>query len=367
MTKPQFGKHPEFIIRNENPFNGGPPPSHIVRSYVTPNDLFFVRSHGNVPEVDIEKYRLEITGKVAKNLSLSLDDIENNFERVTVPATLQCAGNRREELIAVKPIPNELPWGTEAISHAVWTGVRLRDVLAGSGVEGEAGLRLHVDFVGLDETERLGNRFQYGGSIPLAKAMEGDVILAYEMNGEALPPSHGFPLRVVVPGYIGARSVKWLERITVQDEPSLNYFQRKAYRLFSPQTNADNVIWDEGMMLGESNVTSVICSHEENAQVSAGVATVQGYAMAGGDRDVVRVDVSHDGGETWTQAEITDEASVWSWQLWKADLNLKPGKHQLVVRAVDSSANVQPKDILDIWNFKGYMSNAWHRVNVEVE
>jgi sulfite oxidase len=184
------------------------------------------------------------------------------------------------------------------------------------------------------------------------------------MNGEELPPPHGFPLRVVVPGYIGARSVKWLTRITVQDDPSANYFQRKAYRFFSPQTNAENVKWDEGMMLGESNVTSVICSHQDGDQISAGIVTVQGYAMAGGERDVARVDVSHDGGKTWTQAELTDDAQRWSWQLWHVDLNLKAGNHQLVVRAVDSAANVQPKDIEDVWNFKGYMNNAWHRVNI---
>jgi sulfite oxidase len=313
------GKRAEFIVRSEDPFNGGPPPAQIIRSPITPNDLFFVRCHGNVPEVDSGKYRLEVTGNVSKPLSLSLDDIKNNFERVSIPATLQCSGNRREELIRVTPIPNELPWGTEAISHAVWAGVRLRDVLADSGVDGKAYSHLHVDFVGLDETERLGNRFQYGGSIPVAKALRNEVVLAYEMNGKTLPPSHGFPLRVVVPGYIGARSVKWLKRITVQDEPSQNYFQRKAYRLFPPDVSADNVQWDEGMMLGELNVTSVICSHVEGAKVAAGQVTIEGYAMTGGDRQVTRVDVSSDGGETWKAAEFTNELQDMSWRLWKVD------------------------------------------------
>jgi sulfite oxidase len=359
-------KHPDFVVRSESPFNGGPPVRELIRSHVTPADLFFSRNHGNIPEVNVDKYRLEVTGQVSKPISFSLDEIKSRFARVEIPATLQCAGNRREEMMALKPIPNELPWGTDAISHADWAGARLGDVLTGCGLESEADSRLHVDFVGLDETERLGKRFQYGGSIPLTKALKNEVILAYEMNGEALVPLHGAPLRVVVPGYIGARSVKWLERITVQDEPSQNYFQRKAYRLFPPETNAKDVQWDEGMMLGELNVTSVICSHEESAGISAGLVIVEGYAMAGGDRHIVRVDVSSDGGRTWTQAGLSDESGMWSWQLWKVELNLQPGQHQLIVRAVDSSANSQPQEISQVWNFKGYMNNAWHRVNVMV-
>jgi sulfite oxidase len=360
-------KNPEFVVRSEDPFNGGPPVKDLIRTHITPIALFFSRNHGNIPEVDADAYRLEVTGKVSKAAAFSLDEIKSRFARVEIPATLQCAGNRREEMMARKPIPNELPWGTDAISHAVWAGVRLGDVLAGCGVESGADSDLHVDFLGMDETERLGKRFQYGGSIPLTKALKEEVVLAYEMNGQPLTALHGAPLRAVVPGYIGARSVKWLERITVQDEPSQNYFQRRAYRLFSPQTTKDNLIWDDGMMLGEMNVTSVICSHEDGAKISSGLVTVEGYAMAGGDRTVTRVDVSGDGGETWTQAELTNEMQAMSWRLWKAGLRLDAGEHQLVARAVDSAANYQPQEISQVWNFKGYMNNAWHRVNVTVE
>ena len=366
MSKTPFGKHPEFVVRQSNPFNGGPPVRLISQSLITPTNLFFARNHGEIPEVNIDMYRLEVTGKVSKPLSISLDEIQNRFARVSVPATLQCAGNRRAELCKLEPIPHELEWSVDAISHAVWTGARLGDVLATSGVESEADSHLHVDFSGLDETERLGNRFKFGGSIPLSKALANEVILAYEMNGEPLNAAHGAPLRAVVPGYIGARSVKWLERITIQAEPSQNYFQRKAYRLFAPQVHADTVKWDDGLMLGEMNVTSVICSHAEHERIHAGVVTVQGYAMTGGDRKIARVEFSCDGGDTWMQAELTNAAQAWSWRLWKMEVNLKPGKYQLVVRAVDSSANMQPENISQVWNFKGYMNNAWHRVNVKV-
>jgi len=267
--------------------------------------------------------------------------------------------------MAMKPIPNELGWGVDAISHAAWAGIRLRDVLAAAGVAGEADLHLHVEFRGLDEVERLNKRFRYGSSIPLAKGMCPEVILAYEMNGEPLTPVHGFPLRTIVPGYIGARSVKWLDCITVQNEPSQNYFQNHAYRLFAPHIVPETVEWEQGVMLGEMNVTSVICSHYENESIPSGLVTVQGYSITGGT-EIARVEVSWDGGRNWVQAELFNDASCWAWTLWKASFELEPGKYQLVVRAIDTSANTQPQDISQVWNFKGYMNNAWHRVNIEV-
>ena len=358
-----FFKHPDFVVRQARPFNAGPPPRLLNQSYNTPTDLFFVRNHGDVPEVDVHSYRLQINGRVLQPLSLSLEDVQANFERVNISATLQCAGNRREELMAFESIPNELGWGVEAISHAMWAGVRLRDVLAEAGVK--SGANLHVEFSGLDQVERHQKNFRYGCSIPIEKALSLEVILVYEMNGEPLTPVHGFPLRAIVPGYIGARSVKWLDQITVQNEPSQNYFQSHAYRLFAPHIRRETVEWEDGLMLGEMNVTSVICSHHENERVLPGLVTVQGYAIAGG-RKIARVDVSSDGGLTWVKAELFNDTSCWAWTVWKANFKLAPGKYQLVVRAMDTAANTQPQDISQVWNFKGYMNNAWHRVNIEV-
>src|SRR5688572_33302640 len=125
MSKSLFDKHPDLVVRQLKPFNAGPPPRLLPQSYVTPTNLFFVRSHGDVPRVDVDSYRLEVNGRVPRPLYLSLDEIKNSFERVNISATLQCAGNRREELMAVKAIPNELGWGVDAISHATWAGVRL--------------------------------------------------------------------------------------------------------------------------------------------------------------------------------------------------------------------------------------------------
>lgn len=362
MSQP-YGKYSDYIVRQQDPFNGGPRLHDLVTSEITPNDRFFALNHGNVPVVNAGDYRLAVEGQVAHPLSLTLDELKQRFATTEQVVTLQCAGNRRLEMMALHPIPGELGWGAEAISNARWKGVRLQEVLAAA--QPEVSPRLHVEFIGLDEAERHEQRFNFGGSIPLERALSSDVLLAYEMNGASLPPLHGFPLRVVIPGYIGARSVKWLKQIIVRPDPSQNYFQRKAYRLFSPDIRLETVNWDAGLMLGEMSLTSVICA-PSNGKTKAGSVEVSGYAMAGGQRSIARVEVSADGGHTWTQAELQSTPQPGVWTLWRAQLALKPGIYELTVRAVDSAANVQPARVEQIWNFKGYMNNAWNTQTLEV-
>jgi sulfite oxidase len=363
LPRTAFGKHPDILVRQDRPFNAGPPAEHLG-GFVTPVEHFFVRNHGDVPQVDEASYRLVLNGLMRKPMRISLDELRR-LPKVSVTATLQCAGNRRLELMEVTPIPNELGWGCEAVSTAEWKGVRLRDLL--TAVEPLPAAR-HVAFHALDETERHGHRFTFGGSIPLDKALAPEVLLAYEMNGEPLPPVHGAPLRVVVPGYIGARSVKWLSTVTLQEEPSDNYFQAKAYRLFPPGVDHHNVDWDSGLMLGPFNVNSVITSPAEGASLPVGRPTgtiaVRGFAYAG-EREVARVDVSADGGRTWTVAQLDSQSSRWAWRLWQAELDLPAGPHEIVCRAWDTAAQTQPDHPAQVWNFKGYMNNAWHRVRVD--
>ena len=364
MSEPRhdlpFGKQSGVLVRQADPFNGGPAPELLRRGFVTPNELFFVRNHGDVPAVDPASYRLTVDGLVRRPLSLTLDEI-HHFPKTTVTATLQCAGNRRLEMMAVEPIPHELPWGTEAVSNATWGGTPLRDVLAAAEPRSRA---RHAAFTGLDETERHGHRFCFGGSIPLDKARGPEVLLAYEMNGEPLPPVHGAPLRVVVPGYIGARSVKWLQAITLRETPSDNYFQARAYRLFPSHMRPETVDYEAGLMLGDFPVTSVICAPLEGERLPAGPATVAGWALAGGGRRIERVDVSVNGGRDWTVATLASESAPWSWRLWEAVLDLPAGEHEIVCRAWDSAAHTQPEHPAQVWNFKGYVNNAWHRVRV---
>ena len=290
-----------------------------------------------------------------------MEDLRERPRR-ELTAVMECAGNRRNGLMAVAPIPGETPWGAGAIGNARWAGVPLREVLLEARV-GE-GAR-HVAFAGLDEVEGDDGRFNYGGSIPLQKALDPEVLLVYEMNGEPLPREHGFPLRVVAPGYIGARSVKWLSRITLQDAPSDNHYQAREYKLFPPGATEETADPSEGMMLGELQVNAAICEPGDGARLTAGPVYVRGYAIAGGGRRVGRVDVSVDEGKTWVHADLKEGADEpWAWSLWEATLDLDPGEHRIVARALDSSAATQPATAAEVWNFKGYANNSWHGVEV---
>lgn len=355
------GKPPDLIVQQQEPFNAEPTLERLIAADITPNEWFFVRNHAPVPSVDLRDYRLSVGGLVDKVLHLSLEAL-SQFPKFTVVATLACAGNRRLDFLKVKPVLDEVPWGAQAISNAAWTGVRLADVLRAARVQPQGS---HVAFLGLDQVEQGGRRFGFGGSIPLRKALGDEALLAYGMNGYPLPPEHGFPLRVVAPGYIGARSVKWVKSIVVQAEPSDNHFQAHAYKLFAPHVESATADWKRGLMLGELSVNSAICSPAPGTTVPAGGVEVRGYAMAGGDRRVERVDVSADGGKTWLDAELSG-GDLFAWRLWRARVSLQPGFHEVCARAWDSAAHTQPEDVEKLWNFKGYMNNAWPRVRIKV-
>jgi len=356
-------QHPEMCVHQTSPLNVGAPLELIRQAFVTPQDCFFVRNHGAVPRVNVHRYRLAVTGQVQVSLALSLDELHAHFPSSTLMATLQCAGHRRTELAALKPIPGEIPWGAETIGNAVWRGVALREVLLAAGVGSEV---RHVAFLGLDAIHQGRERFAFGGSIPLEKAMSAEVLLAYEMNGHPLPPQHGFPLRVLVPGYIGARNVKWVASIVLQDAPSTNYYQARAYKLFPPHMQAESADWTQGQMLGALPLNSVIFRPCEGELLKAGPICIQGYASASEGHSIERVDLSSDGGATWTQATLREPPQPWTWCFWEVTVPLGPGAHQLIVRAWDSAACTQPAEVWQVWNWKGYVNNAWHRINVVI-
>jgi len=329
---------------------------------LTPNELFFVRNHGPIPHVDAAAYRLTVHGLVAEPLTLSLEDLRQRFEHLTLAAVLACAGNRRSELAAIAPIPGQAPWGPGAAGNARWEGVRLRDVLQAAGVETGA---THVAFTGLDRCTEEGEVIPFGGSIPLTKALAPEVMLADRMNGKALPPAHGYPLRLVVPGYIGARSVKWLATITVQSQPSTNYFQARTYRLYPSRVRSETTL-EQGFSLGETPVNSAICQPVQGAVVTGPRVLASGYAITGGTREIERVEVSLDRGSTFVTAKILGAGQAGAWRLWEAELELGPGPYELAVRAWDSAASTQPESAEGIWNLKGYINNSWHRVRFTV-
>jgi len=358
-----------FIIRSADPLNGGPDLRTLDEQFITPNELFFVRNHGAIPEVDPGDYRLNVGGSVSCPVSYSLEDLEQRFERVEVASTIACAGQRREEMAAHKPIPGELLWGQEAVSTAVWSGWRLRDVLAASTPTNGS---THVAFEGLDEVERLGSRFNYGASIPLEKALGEEVLLADRMNGEPLPARHGFPLRVVVPGYIGARQVKWLAAIELRSSSSENYFQRIAYRRYPSDMEAATIEPERGTELTELEVNCVITQPLDGQVVEGDSVQLRGVAYTGGEAQVSKVELSADGGRSWSEARLLNPPvdGRWTWRQFEGELPLdaattaEDGSIAILARAVDSAGQSQPADPSRIWNFKGYMNNAWCRVKV---
>ena len=354
----RYGKRADLIVHEQEPFNAETPRASLAEGPLTATDAFYVRGHGAVPQIDPAAWRLRVRGLVERELDLSLTTLREAFRERTETATLQCAGNRRAGLIAVRDIPGEAPWGPGATGTATWTGVALADVLALAGPLGDA---THVGFEGADLSDEAEPAERFGGSIPLDKACRPEVLLAWAMNGEPLPPVHGAPLRVVVPGYIGARSVKWLERIDLRSSPWEGYFQHVVYRLLPEHGTAAP---GAGMPLGLVALNADVLAPADGETVPAGPVEVRGHAFAGGERHVSRVDVSLDGGATWSQAELLEDLGPWAWRRWRMTVDLAPGDHEILVRAWDSSAATQPEDEAALWNPKGYVNNARPRVRV---
>jgi sulfite oxidase len=355
----RYGKRDDLLVHQQEPFNAETGAAALAEGAVTATDAFYVRGHGAVPHLDFASWRLKVRGAVERELDLSLATLREALREREVTATLQCAGNRRAGLIAIRDIPGEAPWGPGATGTATWTGVSLADVLALARPLPEAA---HVGFEGADVSEEAKPPQRFGGSIPLAKARRPEVLLAWAMNGEPLPAVHGAPLRVVVPGYIGARSVKWLQRIEVRPSPWHGYFQHVVYRLVPEDGEPGPGV---GIPLGLVALNADVLSPADGDRVPAGAVQVRGYAFAGGERHVARVDVSVDGGASWSQAELLDDLGPWAWRHWRISVDLAPGEQEILVRAWDSSAATQPEDEAALWNPKGYVNNARPKVRVQ--
>jgi sulfite oxidase len=355
-----WNKRDDMVVHGTEPFNAEPPPAALAGQALTPVEAFYSRNHGPFPDLDPATWRLRVDGLVDRELVLSLADLQQRYRPRTEVVTLVCAGNRRAELMTVRPIPGQVPWGPATISTAEWTGASLADVLAAAEPGPGAA---HVAFTASDVSPSVHPPQPYGSSIPLPKACSGEVLLAWAMNGQPLPRVHGGPVRVVVPGYIGARSVKWVRRITAQAQPSDSYFQAEDYRLLPADAKPAP---GRGISLGSLNLTSAILSPDDGAHLPAGPTDVTGYALAGERRTVARVDISLDGGQTWTQAAVDDPPSPWAWQLWHTTLDLPPRPAEIIARAWDDTGATQPEFPASVWNPAGYNNNSWPRIRVDV-
>ncbi|XP_050025887.1 sulfite oxidase [Dermacentor andersoni] len=366
-------RHRDLKPASTKPFNAEPPLGTLADNYRTPNELFYVRNHMPVPYVDPKDYVLEIEDPDGKCHELTLDDIKTKFSKVSVTSVIQCAGNRRSEQNKIKKVKG-LDWGPCAIGNATWSGARLVDVLHYLGVDLSDERIQHIVMEGLD-TDPTGT--PYGSSFPANKGLDpkGDVLLAYEMNGKELPRDHGFPLRAIVPGIVGARNVKWLSRIQLSPAESESHWQQNDYKGFCPSTDWDTVDFKSAPAIQELPITSVVCRPLEGEVLAPkdGKIHVKGYAWSGGGRKVVRVDVSADGGQNWIPAQLESEDTslfrAWAWTLWKLDLPVPKGadKLEIVCKAVDSSYNSQPEGVAGVWNLRGVLNNAWYRVHVRVK
>ncbi len=348
------GKRP-MILYNDRPEDLETPLEHF-NSWITPNDVFFVRQHIPRSDVDAAAYALAFQGRVQKTSPVKLADLRK-LPQVKVAATLECTGNGRG--FFKPPVPG-IQWGRGAIGNAEWRGPRLSDVLKLARADlsssyltvngADAGLAKTPDFI---------------RSLPMKKALHPSTLLALDMNGEPMPALHGFPVRLIVPGWDGTSWVKWVTSVSVDNEMNQGFYMNPAYRApkhpVAPGVAADpsdlEVI--EGMP-----VKSFITSPADAAKLPAADTTIRGFAWAGENR-VSRVEVSTDGGEHWQDAKLSTQNLPFAWRLWQ--LSWKPSRHgyfNILSRATDSAGRIQP--VVATWNPSGYLYNAIDRIGVSV-
>jgi sulfane dehydrogenase subunit SoxC len=331
-------------------------PLEALRYPVTPVGLHYLLIHYDIPAVDPHVWRLDVGGQVDRELSLTLDDLRRR-PAAEVAVTMECAGNGRARLA---PRPISQPWLSEAVGTGRWRGSPLRRLLEEAGCRDGA---VEVLFTGLDHGVEGGVEQDYERSVPLSEALRDDVLLAYELNGAPLPPQHGSPLRLVVPGWYGMTNVKWLARITVLDRPFDGYQQERGYRL---RQDAD----EEGTPLTRMMPRALMqppgvpefLTRERTVPLEACELTGRAWS---GWAPIVSVEVTTDGGATWAAAELEPPVGEWAWRGWR--LRWEPseaGRYVLGCRARDAAGNEQPLD--PSWNVGGYANNAVQRVVVTV-
>lgn len=318
---------------------------------LTPNSRFFIRNHFNVPALDASTWRLSLGGSVKQPRTLALADLKK-LPRRTLDATVECAGNARSFL----PPPTEgNQFGYGAVSAGSWTGVSLCDVL---GADPFTAATREVLFVGADRgfEKNVGAEISFERSLPVEVALHPDTMLVYEMNDQPLPVEHGFPVRLLVPGWYGVASVKWLVEVRGLERSFDGYFQKQRYIL--PREGA------EPTPLGERRVRAVITTPVDGAVVAPGTIEVRGLAWSG-NQPVVKVEISADGGHTWREVDLEPASSPYVWQHWRTTWRAdQAGTYVLKVRATDAKGRSQPE--AGEWNLLGYANNGIQSVSVAV-
>jgi len=343
-------------------------PRHYFRTAFTPNEAFYVRWHlESIPNaVDLKNWRLQIEGNVSKPIVLSLLDLMNKFKPVSVAAVNQCSGNSRSRL---QPRVAGAQWGNGAMGNAMWTGVRLRELLDIVGIKSGS---LQVQFQGLETgqgPQGLGSNL-FLKSLDLGNPVLDECVVAYLMNGEPLPMLNGFPVRLVVPGYFATYWTKCLTWIRVLDTPDDNFWMKTGYRV--PDTPRGNTTPEDvragkvrNVPIERFPVRSFLISPDGSSKIPAAMTlTLRGIAFSGFAR-VSKVEVSDDGGKTWMSAKLGEDHGAYSFRTWEASWTAKlPGRYSLAVRATDEKGNTQPDE--PVWNPGGYLWNRIERQEIVV-
>ncbi len=319
---------------------------------ITPNDVFFVRSHHGPPRLDLKR-RLVVGGLVDSPLELSLDEVKK-LPQTTVTAVLQCSGNGRS---LMNPVVPGVQWTHGAMGQAEWTGVRLAELLKRAKAKPEG---KYVLLAGADRAPKPATP-AFLRDLPIEQALKPDTLVAWQMNGEPLPLSHGAPYRLIVPGWAGAYWVKWLTHLEVSTSAQPGFFVQKAYRIPpEPVAPGTKVAPEQMVPVSVMPVKSIIARPAAGATLPAGRQEIVGVAFSG-FAAIRQVEVSPDGGASWVKAKLEGKAGLGRWQVFKGAVDVKAGTTPTVLaRATDELGNVQPKDA--VWNPSGYHFNAWHSV-----
>jgi sulfite oxidase len=346
----------KLIVRSIRPEDLETPVS-LLNSWITPNDLFYVRHHLYAPKVDVNEWKLTVGGEVQNPITLTLDELKR-APKHAVTVSLECAGNGRAFF---DPPVAGIQWEKGAVGTARFAGARLADLL------NKAGVKPTGQYVAMNGADKpLGKMPDFIRNIPIKKALDADTILAYEMNGEALPFLHGFPLRVVVPGWEGAYAVKWLTDIQVLEKEYDGFFVKTAYRFPNrPVAPGETVAPQDMIPLTGLVVKSFINSPLEGATVAPGKIRMSGFAWAG-ESNIAKVDVSMDNGSSWFPAKLGKERERYAWQSFEYEFDIsRPGSYLLMSRATDDKGKVQP--VAPWWNPSGYLWNVIDKVRINVK
>lgn len=342
---------PALRTVQERPFNAESPLA-ILTQIPTPTRLFYVRSNFDIPSLDRAGWRLRVTGAVQHEREFSWPELQE-FARSEALVLLECAGNGRRRMV---PVPSGVAWDLGAVSCAFFNGIALAHVLKSCGAAPDA---VEVLFTGADQGEvEPGRTVSFQRSLPIAKAFDPTVLLASHMNGEPLTPEHGFPLRLLVPGWYAVSSVKWLLEIRVLEAPFEGHFQTERYVYVDDPVAAPNE------PVRETRVRALIAEPADGALLVRGPRWIRGIAWSGA-APIAAVEVSCDGGNTWENAELGTSLGTAGPTPWKYRWDAGPGESRLLARAMDSAGNRQPAE--SIHNRLGYGNNVVHAVAVRVE